>query len=313
MTRPYSPDLRERALARYEAGETIRAIGAALAISPSCVSKWHQRQRATGSLAPGQIGGHKKRVLSGACAAWLEQRVRAAPFTLRGLGAELAARGVTTDRRAVWVFVHALNLSFKKSPRAAERTRPDVARKRRRWQAHQGRIAASRLVFLDETWVKTNMAPLRGWGLRGQRLVADVPHGHWRTLTFIAALRQDRIEAPWVIDRPLNGALFRLYVERMLLPTLRAGDVVVLDNLGSHKQVSVRRQIRQAGAHLMLLPSYSPDLNPIEQLFAKLKHLIRKAEPRTVEAAWRTIGELLDHVTPAECANYLRNSGYAAV
>jgi putative transposase len=115
MTRPYSPDLRERALARYEAGETIRAIGAALAISPSCVSKWHQRQRATGSLAPGQIGGHKKRVLSGACAAWLEQRVRAAPFTLRGLVAELAARGVTTDRRAVWVFVHALDLSFKAS------------------------------------------------------------------------------------------------------------------------------------------------------------------------------------------------------
>jgi transposase len=165
---------------------------------------------------------------------------------------------------------------------------------------------------LDETWVKTNMAPLRGWGPRGQRLVACVPHGHWRTLTFIAALRQDRIAAPWVIDGPINGELFRLYVERVLIPTLTEGDVVVLDNLGSHKQVSVRRQIRKAGAHLFFLPSYSPDLNPIEQLFAKLKHLIRKAEPRTVETAWRTIGELLDRVSSAECANHLKNSGYGA-
>jgi transposase len=168
-------------------------------------------------------------------------------------------------------------------------------------------------VFLDETWIKTNMAALRGWGPRGQRLVAGVPHGHWRTLTFIAALRHDRIEAPWVIDRPINGALFRLYVERLLVPSLRPDDVVVLDNLGSHKQVWVRRQIRQAGAHLVFPPAYSPDLNPIEQVFAKLKHRIRTAEPRTVETAWRTIGELLDHVSPEECANYLKNSGYAAV
>ena len=116
MTRPYSQDLRERALARYEAGETIRSIGAALEISPSCVSKWHKLKRDTGSLAPGRIGGHKKPVLSGACEAWLEQRVRAAPFTLRGLVAELAERGVKTDRRAVWVFVHARDLSFKKKP-----------------------------------------------------------------------------------------------------------------------------------------------------------------------------------------------------
>lgn len=168
-------------------------------------------------------------------------------------------------------------------------------------------------MFLDETWVKTNMAPLRGWAPRGQRLVGAAPHGHWRTLTFIAALRHDRVDAPWVLDRPIDGASFRLYVERALVPTLQPGDVVVLDNLGSHKQACVRRQIRTAGAHLILLPSYSPDLNPIEQLFAKLKHGFRKAEPRTVETAWRTIGELLEQVTPGECANYLKNSGYAAV
>jgi transposase len=194
-----------------------------------------------------------------------------------------------------------------------EQTRPDIARKRQRWKAHQGRIAPGRLVFIDETWVKTNMAPLRGWGPRGERLRAHVPHGHWKTLTFIAALRSDRLEAPWVIDGPINGELFTLYVEKVLAPTLAEGDIVILDNLGSHKGQAARRAIRAAGAHLLFLPPYSPDLNPIEQLFAKLKHLIRKAEPRTIEATWRKLGDLLDLFSPAECASYLKNAGYAAI
>jgi len=195
----------------------------------------------------------------------------------------------------------------------AEQDRPDIARKRRRWKAHQARIAASRLVFLDETWVKTNMAPLRGWGPRGQRLPAKVPYGHWQTLTFIAALRHDRVEAPLVIDGPLNGAIFTAYVEQALAPTLRPGDVVILDNLGSHKGKAARQAIRDKGAHLLFLPPYSPDLNPIEQLFAKLKHLMRKAEERAHEATWRRVGQLLDLVCPSECANYLKNAGYASV
>ena len=157
------------------------------------------------------------------------------------------------------------------------------------------------------------MAPLRGWGPRGQRLTARVPHGHWKTLTFIAALRVDRVDAPWVIDGPINGELFTLYVEKILAPTLAKGDVVILDNLGSHKGKAARRILRQAGAHMLFLPPYSPDLNPIEQLFAKLKHLIRAAEPRTVEATWRKVGQILDLFSPAECANYLKNSGYASV
>jgi transposase len=157
------------------------------------------------------------------------------------------------------------------------------------------------------------MAPLRGWGPRGQRLTAQVPHGHWKTLTFIAALRVDRVDAPWVIDGPINGELFTLYVEKILAPTLAKGDVVILDNLGSHKGQAARRIVRQAGAHMLFLPPYSPDLNPIEQLFAKLKHLMRKAEPRTVEATWQKVGQILDLFSPAECANYLKNSGYASV
>jgi len=195
----------------------------------------------------------------------------------------------------------------------AEQDRPDIARKRQRWKAHQARIAAHRLVFLDETWVKTNMAPLRGWGPRGKRLPAKVPYGHWQTLTFIAALRHDRVEAPLVIDGPINGAIFTAYVEQALAPTLRPGDVVILDNLGSHKGKAARQAIRDKGAHLLFLPPYSPDLNPIEQLFAKLKHLMRKAEERAHEATWRRVGQLLDFVGPSECANYLKNAGYASV
>jgi transposase len=194
-----------------------------------------------------------------------------------------------------------------------EQSRPDIARKRARWRAHQGKIDPRRLVFLDETWVKTNMARLRGWGPRGQRLDARVPLGHWKTLTFIGALRHDRIDVPWMIDGPINGDIFTAYVKEVLAPTLAKGDIVILDNLGSHKGKAARKAIRAVGAHLIFLPAYSPDLNPIEQVFVKLKHLMRKAEPRTIEATWRKVGDLLDLFDPTECANYLRKSGYASV
>jgi len=193
----------------------------------------------------------------------------------------------------------------------AEQDRSDIARKRCRWKAYQHRVDPRRLVFLDETWVKTNMAPLRGWGPRGKRLAASVPYGHWMTMTFIAALRCDRVEAPCVLDGPINRTLFTAYVEQFLAPTLSPGDVVILDNLGSHKGKAVRKAIRAVGAHLVFLPKYS-DLSPIEQVFAKLKTLLRKADERTIEATWRRIGSLLDCFTPVECANYLKNSGYAS-
>ena len=167
-------------------------------------------------------------------------------------------------------------------------------------------------MFIDETWTKTNMAPLRGWAPVGARLSAEVPHGHWQTMTFLAALRQDRLEAPWLIDGPINGQRFQLYVEQVLLPTLQPGDIVIMDNLGSHKGKAVRRAIRGAGARLLLLPKYSPDLNPIEQLFAKLKHWLRKAARRSVDAVCGAIGEILDAVTATECNNYFKNAGYCS-
>ncbi|ARN82016.1 IS630 family transposase [Methylocystis bryophila] len=166
---------------------------------------------------------------------------------------------------------------------------------------------------MDETWIKTNMAPLRGWGAKGKRLRGFAPHGHWRTLTFVGALRHDRLAAPCVFDGPINGECFRAYVEQQLLPILQPGDIVVMDNLGSHKSAAVRRMIRAAGARLWYLPPYSPDLNPIEQAFAKIKHWMRQAQKRTIEEAWRHIGCLTDAIEPGECANYLRNAGYASV
>ena len=194
----------------------------------------------------------------------------------------------------------------------AEQLRPQIARRRAQWKKYQGRLDTRRLVFVDETWAKTNMAPLRGWAPVGQRLNAKVPYGHWRTMTFIAALRHDRIDAPFVFDQPINGDCMLAWVEQVLCPTLQARDVVVMDNLSSHKRPEIRRAIRQTGAQLIFLPPYSPDLNPIEQMFAKLKHLLRKAAERTHEATWRKIGTLLNAFTPNECANYLANSGYAS-
>lgn len=185
-----------------------------------------------------------------------------------------------------------------------------MARRRAQWIARQSGIEPGRLVFIDETWTKTNMAPLRGWGQRGARLRAKVPHGRWKTMTFLAALRHDCITAPWLLDGPINGEKFRLYVDKVLAPTLQPGDIVVMDNLGSHKGREVRRAIRSTGAKLFFLPKYSPDLNPIEQAFAKLKHLLRKAAARSFEAVTTAIGKLLDRFTPTECANYFANSGY---
>ena len=167
-------------------------------------------------------------------------------------------------------------------------------------------------MFIDETWAKTNMAPLRGWGPRGQRLIGKAPHGRWRTLTFLAALRIDRIDAPCIFDGPINGERFRAYVEQFLVPTLRPGDIVILDNLGSHKSKAVRQAIRAVGAHRLFLPPYSPDLNPIEQVFAKLKHWLRMAKARSVPELHAAVAGILDRYTPDDCAACLKNAGYAS-
>lgn len=176
----------------------------------------------------------------------------------------------------------------------------------------QRELDPSRLVFLDESGVKTNMARRRGRAKKGERLVASIPHGHWKSLTFVAGLRADRIEAPWVLDGAMNGEAFLTYLRKILGPTLAAGDVVIMDNLPAHKVAGVRQTIDATGANLLHLPSYSPDLNPIEMMFAKLKALLRKAAERTIDGLWQRIGTLLDRFTTTECRNYLAKAGYAS-
>jgi transposase len=202
--------------------------------------------------------------------------------------------------------------ALKKSLHAEEQKRADVARARRRWIREQGLLDPARLVFIDETATSTNMVRLRGRCPRGQRLVASVPHGHWKTITFVAGLRHDGIVAPFVLDGAMNGPAFLAYIEQCLAPTLGRRDTVIMDKLPAHKVVGVVEAIEAVGASVLYLPSYSPDLNPIEQFFSKLKALLRKAAERTIPNLWRRIRSLLRIVCPEECANFLRHAGYVS-
>jgi transposase len=199
-----------------------------------------------------------------------------------------------------------------KTGHALEQDRPDVLSKRRAWFNAQPDLDPGRLVFIDETWTATNMARTHGRSARGERLRMGVPHGHRKTTTFVAGLRLDGMVAPMVLDGPINGDWFEAYVAKVLAPTLRPGDVVIMDNLSSHKRASVGAMIEARGAQLAFLPPYSPDFNPIEMAFAKLKALLRKAAERTVDGLWRAIGRLVDVFTPQECANYFAAAGYDA-
>jgi transposase len=187
-----------------------------------------------------------------------------------------------------------------------------VAEARQRWKAAQELLDAGRLVFVDETGTSTKMVRTRGRCRRGQRLIGKAPWGHWKTTTFTAGLRRDGLIAPWVLDGPMNGESFLVYVREVLVPSLSKGDIVVIDNLPAHKVKGVRAAIEAGGAILLYLPPYSPDLNPIEMAFAKLKTLLRKAAARTRDSLWDAIARLLGAFSPDECANYLAHAGYAS-
>ena len=193
---------------------------------------------------------------------------------------------------------------------ASEQHRPDVAEKRAQWRRSQADWNPEHLVFIDETWTKTNMTRQRGRAPKGSRLIAQVPHGHWKTTTFLAALRSFGLTAPLVVDGAINGSIFLAYVQQQLAPTLKAGDIVIMDNLSAHKVAGVREAIEAQGAQILYLPPYSPDLNPIETVFSKFKTLLRKADERTVEALWKTCGDLIDVFDERECRNHIRHCGY---
>ena len=198
----------------------------------------------------------------------------------------------------------------KKTLHAAEQDRPDVAAARADLKAEQPKLKTPRLVFIDETSVTTKMVRQYGRSPRGERLVAKVPHGHWKTLTFIAGLRVDGLTAPYIIDGAMDGPAFLAYVEQVLAPTLAKGDIVFMDNVRTHKIIGIAEALAAVGAKLRYLPAYSPDLNPIEMAFSKLKAALRKGAARTVEALWKLIRKLLKTFAPDDCAGYFRHAGY---
>ena len=266
-----------------------------------------------GRAAPRPIreaGDRRSGRIEGA-AAFLLAKVEETPdITLAELQALLKERDLSVGTGTVWRFFDRHGISFKKTAHAAEQERPDVAARRLAWLESQPDLDPRRLVFIDETGASTKMARLRGRSKRGQRCRAAVPHGHWKTTTFTAGLRRDGLTAPMLLDGPMNGVAFLAYVEQVLVPTLVPGDQVIMDNLPAHKVSGVKQAIEAAGATRLLLPPYSPDFNPIEQAFAKLKALLRKAAARTVDDLWDAIAEIIELFTPTECANFFANSGY---
>ncbi|MGA2045977.1 MAG: IS630 family transposase [Roseiarcus sp.] len=313
MPKPYSQDLRDRVIDAVRKGAmSRRAAARRYEISESVAIKWLERVERDGSRAPVGHGGHRASKLMPHREFLETARSEKSDITLQALCDRLLSeRDVKADTSMMSRFFRRIGVTLKKTLVAREQDRPDISRHRRRWRAYQGLIDPRRLVFIDETWTKTNMTRLRGWAPKGERLVDKVPHGRWKTATFLAALRNDRIEAPCLFDGPINGERFRAYVEQFLTPTLKPGDVVILDNLGSHKGKAVRRAIRDVGARLVFLPKYSPDLNPIEQVFAKFKTLLRKVGARSYEAVSQACAQILTQYPPEECAAYIRNAGYA--
>ena len=312
MPKSLSGDLRERVIEAVQAGASRREAAERFEISASAAVKWLQRWRDHGVCVAKPRGGsrsiledHAERIL----ALVGEQPDR----TLDELVAAMRKRRIPGSRSALWRFLDRHDITFKKSLRAAEQHRADVARARRRWIRQQGYLDTTRLVFIDETAVTINMVRLRGRCPRGERLISHVPQGAWKTITFVAALRHNKMVAPMVLEGPINGAAFVAYIEQCLVPTLKRGDIVVIDNLPAHKVAGVKDAIEAAGATLQYLPQYSPDLNPIEMPFSKFKAFMRKAAERTVGGLCRRIRSFVPTVSRAECRNYFRHAGYVSI
>ena len=311
MPKPYSWDLRERVIRAVEAGASRHEAAAAYDVSPSSAIRWVASWRRTGRIAAKPMGG--KRSPLETHKRWLLALVAVEPdLTLQEIRGKLRRRGIVVSASSVWRFYDRHGISFKKTVHATEQDRGDVCAARARWKRQQPLLDTTKLVFIDETGTSTNMARLRGRCPRGERLVAKVPHGHWKTTTFVAGLRKGGITAPFVVDAPMNGEIFLTYLEQCLVPTLSPGEIVMMDNLPAHKVAGVRETIEATGATLRRLPPYSPDLNPIEQSFAKLKDQLRKAAERSIPALWDRIGTILHTFTPEECNNYFKHAGYGS-
>jgi transposase len=310
MPKPYSNDLRGRVIDAVVAGASRREVAECYAIGASTVVMWAQRWEATGSVAAKPCGGSTSPLE--AHAQWLMALIAERPdLTLDEIVAAGREHGISGSRSALWRFFNRHKISYKKKHlQAAEQKRDDLARERRRWISRQGMLDPARLVFIDETCTTTAMVRLRGRCPRGVRLIGYAPQGHWKTLTFVAGLRQDAMVAPLVVDGPMTGEIFLAYLKQSLAPTLARGDIVFMDRLPVHMVAGVKEAIEAAGAALIYLPSYSPDLNPLEQAFSKLKAHLRKAAEETVPRLMRQIGRVVTEFTAQECRNFFRHAGY---
>jgi transposase len=313
VARSYSGDLRGRVIAAVEGGMSRRGAAEQFEVSASAAVKWLQAFRHDGVCAPKPRGGSRSALEDHATE--LRKLVAKQPdWTLDELVAEMRRRGIPGQRSALWRFLDRHNLTFKKKTvRAAEQQRAELACARKRWMRQQGLFDPAHLVFIDETAVTLNMARRYGRSSRGERVIGYVPQGNRQTLTLVAALRGSEITAPMLITGAMNGPTFLGYVEQCLVPTLQPGDIVVLDNLTSHKVVGVAEAIAQAGASVAYLPAYSPDLNPIEMVFSKLKSVLRRAAERSIPQLTSCIGKFINTLPPQQCANYFRHAGYASI
>ncbi|MDR6146229.1 transposase [Sphingomonas sp. SORGH_AS870] len=312
MGKPLSMDLRSRALAAVDEGMSCRAAARRFGVAAATVIRWHDQRRSTGGYAAKPQGGDTRSRRIEAYAHTILSLHEARRDITFGRAAQRAGPGGGDGRNldAASLLRPSRGHAQKKTGHAIEQDRADVLSQREAWFDGQPDLDPARLVFIDETWTAANMTRSHGRCRRGERLRMGYPHGHRKTTTLVAGLRTTGMVAPMVLDGPINGDWFEAYVDQVLVPDLRRGDIVIMDNLSSHKRASIRDLIEAAGARLMFLPPYSPDFNPIEKAFARLKAMLRKAGERTVSGLWSLIGKLVDLFQPQECANYFSSCGY---
>jgi transposase len=310
-----SMDIRERVMKAIEGGLSRRKAAARFDIGPATAIRWARRALTTGEVAPSKMGGDRRSQRIEAHAGFILAQIEETPdITIMELREKIKERhGFGFGYGTVWRFLARHRITRKKKTgHASEQERKDVAAAREAWFEGQLDLDPSKLVFIDETAISTSMARRFGWAPRGERCRGSILFGRWKTTTLIAALRLDRIDAPMTIDGALDGAAFLAYVEQVLAPTLCTGEIVLMDNVSTHKVAGVRKTIEARGASVLYLPPYSPDFDPIEMSFSKIKSILERIAARTADALGAAVGEALRSVTPQECMNYFAASGYDA-
>ena len=310
-----SKDIREKVVKAIKGGMSRRQAAARFDVGPATAVRWAKRVETTGDVAPMKMGGDRRSQRIEAHAEFILKEIKTKPdTTIMELRDKLRERhGLSLGYGTVWRFLARHKITRKKKTgHASEQEREDVEASREAWFEGQLDLDPEKLVFIDETSISTSMARRFGWAPRGERCRASIPFGHWKTTTFVAGLRVDRIDAPMTIEGALDGEAFLAYVEQVLAPTLSKGETVVMDNVPLHKVAGVSEAITAKGASVLYLPAYSPDFDPIEKFFSKFKSILQRIAARTAEALEAAVAEALRTVTPDECRNYFAACGYDA-